>query len=415
MTALAISNPQVRVRLERTADYLAGGMAAALPWSTSITGILVVCWLICLLPTLDLAELRRKEWTFAEVMPVALAALAVVGVLWAIDVPWKDRLAGIAPYAKLVLIPILMWQFSRRDGGERVLWMFLFSACVLLAVSWLMVLSGWTISSRGAGVPARDYISQSGIFTLCFFALVQRFCAAWTQSRARALFCLALACGFLTNIVFIALARTSLVVIVVLFAVFGIVYLTRRGLAILIAIVIALMAVTWTTSKYLRSRVTNVMTELKTFSPEHDTSAGARMVFWKSSLEAVGSAPVIGHGTGSIRATFARQAGLDINAPGVATNPHNQILAVAIPWGIIGVIVLLAMWASHVKLFLTRDFAGWIGLSVVVQNIVGSQFNSHIADFSQGWLYVFGAGVAGGMVLRNRNMVRSRAPAATPS
>jgi hypothetical protein len=27
-------------------------------------------------------------------------------------------------------------------------------------------------------------------------------------------------------------------------------------------------------------------------------------------------------------------------------------------------------------------------------------FNSHLFDFTQGWTYVFGVGVAGGMVLR---------------
>jgi len=37
-----------------------------------------------------------------------------------------------------------------------------------------------------------------------------------------------------------------------------------------------------------------------------------------------------------------------------------------------------------------------------VQNIVGSAFNSHLFDFLQGWIYVIGVGVAGGMVLRNR-------------
>ena len=53
--------------------------------------------------------------------------------------------------------------------------------------------------------------------------------------------------------------------------------------------------------------------------------------------------------------------------------------------------------------------AGWIGLVVVVQNIVGSLFNSHIFDFTQGWTYVVGMGVAGGMVIGNqRSEIRSQ-------
>jgi O-antigen ligase len=35
-----------------------------------------------------------------------------------------------------------------------------------------------------------------------------------------------------------------------------------------------------------------------------------------------------------------------------------------------------------------------------VQNIFTSLFNSHIFDFNEGWMYVLGVGVAGGMVLR---------------
>jgi hypothetical protein len=34
---------------------------------------------------------------------------------------------------------------------------------------------------------------------------------------------------------------------------------------------------------------------------------------------------------------------------------------------------------------------------VVVQNIFTSLFNSHIFDFHEGWMYVIGVGVAGGL------------------
>jgi hypothetical protein len=56
-------------------------------------------------------------------------------------------------------------------------------------------------------------------------------------------------------------------------------------------------------------------------------------------------------------------------------------------------------------LFRGFGLAALIGEIVVVQNVVSSFFNSHLFDFSQGWLYVFGVGVAGGMVLRERDSV----------
>ena len=59
------------------------------------------------------------------------------------------------------------------------------------------------------------------------------------------------------------------------------------------------------------------------------------------------------------------------------------------------------MWLAHLLLFRGSGFVEWIGLVIVVQNIVGSFFNSHLFDFLQGWVYVIGVGVAGGAALKN--------------
>jgi O-antigen ligase len=40
------------------------------------------------------------------------------------------------------------------------------------------------------------------------------------------------------------------------------------------------------------------------------------------------------------------------------------------------------------------------GLGCGRRNMVGSLFNSHLSDCTQGWLYVFAVGVLGGMALR---------------
>jgi hypothetical protein len=60
----------------------------------------------------------------------------------------------------------------------------------------------------------------------------------------------------------------------------------------------------------------------------------------------------------------------------------------------------LAMWIAHLLLFRGDGLVSWIGLVAVVQNVVGSLFNSHLSDFTQGWIYVFAVGALGGMVLR---------------
>ena len=83
---------------------------------------------------------------------------------------------------------------------------------------------------------------------------------------------------------------------------------------------------------------------------------------------------------------------------------RNQTLAVAVQWGTAGIILLYAMWLVHLRMFRGDDLVAWIGLLVVVQNIFTSLFNSHLFDFHEGWMYVLGVGVAGGMTLAGRQL-----------
>lgn len=392
-----------RVRLVALADYLAAAVVISLPWSTSATSILAPLWAVTAAMTLDGASVRRVVAMPVAALPVALVVLAIAGTLWS-EVAWPVRLSGITPFLKLLVIPLLFVQFSRSDRSEMVLAAFFASACVLLALSWsLFLLPQFSWNAQFAGVPVKDYIIQSGEFALCCFVLLDRAIPAWGQSRTKSVLLAGLALAFLGNIVFVALGRTSVVVIMVLFGLLGLRHFKRRALAAFAAAGVAIAAIAWTTSPFLRSRVTHIAEELDgSHANLNDTSAGLRVGFWKMSVTVIGEAPLLGHGTGSTDAMFARAAAAEPTAPTGAANPHNQILATAIPLGLFGAILLLAMWAAHIRMFLPPGPAAWIGLSVVAQNFVGSLFNSHLFDFSQGWLYVFGVGIAGGMMLRKQ-------------
>src|SRR5262249_3318011 len=100
-------------------------------------------------------------------------------------------------------------------------------------------------------------------------------------------------------------------------------------------------------------------------------------------------------GTGTIPMLFRRAATPDATPALITTNPHSQILATATELGLVGAVALLAMWIAHLALFRAGTPVAWIGLLVVTYNIVSSLFNSHLFDFGQGWLYVFGVGVTG--------------------
>src|SRR5262249_47064021 len=86
-------------------------------------------------------------------------------------------------------------------------------------------------------------------------------------------------------------------------------------------------------------------------------------------------------------------------------------LDVAIQLGLVGAGLLYAMWISHLLLFSRRSFIGlpaWLGFALVVQNMVSGLFNAYLFEFTLGWLYVFGVGVLGGMVLRPQGAAAAR-------
>jgi O-antigen ligase len=392
-------------RLHRIADSLVVAVAVSLPWSTSAASILIAAWLLALVPTIDPVMLRREALTWAGATPVLLWLLAVVGMLWA-DASLSERLGGLSGFHRLLVIPLLLAQFRRSDIGKSALIGFLCAAVALLAASVVhAALFGrvsWIVCSL-PGVPVKDYISQSTVFVICIFALLGAAVEAWGARRYRfALGLVLLALMFLADIAYVVTGRTALAVIPVLALLFGFKQLGWRGVVAASAAFAALAAVLWTSSPYLRERVQRSFAEVGFYGAGNVmTSSGLRLEFWRESIGFVAQAPILGHGTGSINGQF-RERAAEPGAPlGFASeNPHQQILAVAIQLGLVGVGLLIAMWAAHLALFGGSGLTAWIGLTVVVQNVVSSQFNTHLFDFTHGWLYVFGVGVIGGMVRR---------------
>jgi len=189
----------------------------------------------------------------------------------------------------------------------------------------------------------------------------------------------------------------------VMLAVFTLLHLKWRTNLIVLGAAIVLAGLAFAASPKLQQKIASFQSQYQSYKDTNEsTSIGQRLEFWENSLRFFAAAPIIGHGSGSTQGLF-EQAAVDskvlAGAPGVG-NPHNQTLNVAIQWGMLGVVVLYAMWLVHLLLFRGDGLVAWIGLMVVVQNFFTSLFNSHIFDFNEGWIYVLGVGVAGGMILR---------------
>ena len=390
-------------------------IAILLPWSTSGVAIVVVLWFVALIPTIEPRALSRSLMRPISALPIALFALALVGTLWS-DASWGARLHAVSPTAKLLVLPLLLYHFQRSPRGLWVFVAFLVSCTLLMLVSWAVAFDpNLTLKpeAESRGIFVKNYIDQSQEFALCAVALAYPIMMLLRAGRTRlALLLTAIALGLLANMMFVVVSRTALVTMPIMLAVFALLHLKWRTSLMIFTAAAVVSVLAWATSPQLQWTTTTFIRDYQIYKElNQPTSIGVRLEFWQKSLRFIAEAPVIGHGTGSTRGLFEQAAtGPKVLAGGqVVSNPHNQTLHVAIQWGVIGVIVLYAIWWLHLSLFRGEGLAAWIGLMVVVQNICTSLFNSHLFDFHQGWMYVLGVGVAGGMVLATRRNAETAA------
>ena len=395
------------------ADVFAILAALALPWSTSLVAIFVPCWLGAVAWVMDWRAYGRLLKQPICYLPLALVGLALIGTLWS-DAAWSARLYAITPTLKLLVLPGLFYHFERSSRGMWVFVAFLASCVLLMAVSWLVTIDpSFTLKTPnepGArGIFVKNYIDQSQEFALCAVALAYPIIRLLRTNRIwQALVLGAISLGFLVNMVLVTVSRTAIVTMPIMVGVFALLHLKRRTSLILIGVMLVLAGLLWFATPDLRWGPQSLLRDYRYYkTDEHVTSIGLRLEFWQKSLRFISEAPVIGHGTGSMRGLFERAATNHEPKDQVIANPHNQTLNIAVQWGMVGVILLYAMWLVHLLLFRGEGLVAWIGLLVVVQNIFTSLFNSHLFDFHEGWMYVLGVGVAGGMTLaaKQRNQL----------
>jgi O-antigen ligase len=390
-----------------TVDVFVILIAVSLPWSTSLVAIFAAAFLVAMAPFLDFRDLARSLQRPICVLPLALFALAAVGTLWS-DAPWATRLHAVGPTVKLLMLPVLFYHFERSERGMWVLIAFLASCTLMVAMSWIVALdpslSLKPIADAERGIFVKNYIDQSQEFTLCAVALAYPIINLLRTRRfLLAALLIAIAIGFAANMAFVIVSRTALVTVPIMLAVFALLHLRWRSIVIILCATAIFAGAAWLTSPQLRWTAETFVRDYRLYKERNvATSIGSRLEFWKKSLQFIAEAPVFGHGTGSTRGLFEQAAtGPKALAGGqVVSNPHNQTLNVAVQWGLIGIVVLYAMWWMHLRLFRGEGLVAWIGLLVVLQNISTSLFNSHIFDFHEGWMYVLGVGIAGGMVLK---------------
>ncbi len=361
--------------------------AFALPLSTAALEIFLSASVLCAL----LTGKWGQQYKILRTNPVALIfviffLLFLVGLSYT-SAPPLAALHTVIKYSKFLLGFFLFSVFHDEKTVRYAIVAFLLAATLTLCLSFIKFFSAWDILHRFG---SDSGIFKDHIFTGFLFAFTSYCYAlyALTNKKWRWFFIFLFLLAVF-NVLFINVGRSGYLVFVSLMLLLAWQQWRWRGLfSIAIGLLFFLVSISFFSSNF-KQRIQLVQNEVYEYDKgkAENTSIGLRLGFYKNSLQLFRRHPWLGIGTGGYAQAYTHIA--PHASLGVKNNPHNEYLNIAVQFGLLGIIVLLALfyvhWHESFKMASTRkNFAQ----AVLVSIAVGSLFNSWLMDVTQGSFYV---------------------------
>lgn len=392
-------------KLKAAAAWSAIALGFAIPISTAASNLLFALTVLLFVLSGD----YREKFRALVASPLALAILlfcaaTALGSIYGAG-STGDMLHSLGKYLTLLMIPVLIPLFATRALRISALAAFCAAMLLTLTLSYLIRI-GWFPPDLLIEVRERDQAAW-GMFNPVVFKLhiTHGFLMAFTAfllavaARHLSSFRLrwaALAIGVLAvcNVLLMVKGRTGYAVLAVLAAYFIHCHFGKKGVAIA-ALGFALVgAAAYQWSGVFHERLQTTIAETSAWQPGKGdpTSIGQRLDFYSNSLAIIKDHPFFGVGIGGFDTAYAERVQGTPMAP--STNPHNQYLLITVQLGLVGLAVLLGLYATYWRQAgrLTAPFLQ-IARGVLLAMLVGNLFNSFMLDFTERMFFAWISGV----------------------
>ena len=328
---------------------------------------------------------------------LALAYMAL-SVLWSAVGP-VEALWSWSRHARILTILIVLCLIANLAEARAVLRVFVWGQLFVVLSAWMLVLKlpvPWATGAwQGSFAVYSSYleqgISQAVLVALLWFQRDQVF-----GPRGR---WLALGLAVATAVLTIGLmpGRSGHMVLlgVLTLALFH--ELPRRlRWAVLLAPMLGVVLMFQLPTTF-RERMTQVGSEVAMHrqGSAQETSSGARLEYWRASLQAITEQPLRGHGAGSWNQAYRRLKGPQVSSLyDTASDPHQLCLLWAVEGGLLGLALLCAvlatLWRYGSRLAATDGHALQ---AMVLALVISGLFNSMIYGIGMGDFFCIGLGI----------------------
>jgi O-antigen ligase len=384
----------------RVSQWSAIALGFSIPVSTALDNVLIVITLVAWMLSGQLRDAINYAFKNKQLLyPVLLFGLLALGTLYG-DTVWREALSTLGKYNDLLLIPVFAIVLRDRDTRDKALLAFAIAIAIVVVLSPLVrldLLPALPFITGDATSPTVFKLKVTHSLLVAFGAFLFVWFGSTSRSpRLRAVW-FALALLAVVNVMLLVKGATGYITLGLLSVVLVWARLRGRGFAYGILAMAAMVAVLLATPNPFQDRVFRTVKEVREWRADtaasEGTSAGLRLEFYRGTLGLIAAHPFTGVGTGGFRTAYAQH----VKGSGKAEthNPHNEYLHITAQIGLVGLVVLIAMfwqqWRSAPRL--DTPMAQALARGLVLTMVAGCMVNSLLLDHAEGLFYAWLSGL----------------------
>jgi O-antigen ligase len=315
-----------------------------------LSNVMMLLVLVGFALTMSKNDLAAQYWSWPARWLLAMVGMVLIGIFYT-TAPWSWVEVNLGKYAKFVYAVVLMLLFSQQPVlQKRTLAAFVVAMLFILISTWLNVwfvlpwsvskFPGWGLSHHVFG----DYITQNVMMS--FFVVLAFSKLKKPFFEAVNLMWLCAAVLAVVSITHLSDGRTGFLLLLAGLMSLLVVRFKRKQVWFAIILMVVLIIITLSSSKMLSDRFVLGWNEFVNRDADVMTSIGHRVYNYKTTPQLVAESPLVGHGTGAYHVEICRFLDKPEWCDMFRWHTHNQFLFFAADYGLVGVLLYVALLAS---------------------------------------------------------------------
>ncbi|MBH0177865.1 MAG: O-antigen ligase family protein [Nitrospira sp.] len=391
-----VTGRAIQVHAASVAGWAVAGLGFSLPISTSLDGVLLVMAVVAWIVSgrfAGIPELVRRDRSVL-LLP-GLFLLLAIGMTHGLA-SFGERAKYLWKYDDFLLPLVFVPLFADPAVRERGLWGFGCGMAVTLVVSlglaagWIPH-SAWFHGNTANATVFKHQITHNVLMAFAAFLFAALAMSARISWRRYGLGVLALLA--VIDVFMLVQGRTGQIVLGALIILWCERRFGLRGLVLGMAGVLSLVALSYAVSPVFNQRIAKTVEEMERAQVESvapkKSSVGVRLEWYHNTGNLIVDHPFVGVGTGSFPRAYAEM----VTDPAAVkpAHPHNQYLLTGAELGIVGPLVILAMFGTLWWRFrqAVDNLYAELGQGAVLLMAIGCAFNSFFLDHTEGLFFAW--------------------------